>query len=374
MNEYYGIQDVDGKNFFQLSKQFFNNPNYQKRETQIRKRDGINVSVEVITETLTDTAKIMYAVFRDVLNESVKNNWIDNKGRIYIKYSVEKLCKLLGKNKETIIKTKKILVENNLLEIVPQGLGKADVFYLKKIKERPVEKIIEEYQEDKTSTENQPVDFSDQSVSSTQTGRNFRPELVGFSDPIKLLNKNNNKITYLDDVNKIDPETTEEAGGDFEKIKILFEQHGIAPDVKVRLMILVKEKNISLDRVTEVLKAAPQKNWGEGAIYRALEKGWNSEETKEIQEKREIDKKAERKYQESMKQNLEVKKQKEISHKQHEERQELLKVFNTWSAEKKETLEKKAYDVAYKEYGVIAAELMAKTVVLYRLIKEELRC
>ena len=367
-DKYYGVQDVDGKNFYQLSKQFFNNPFYQKREKQIRKRDNKEVEIEIISETLTDTAKIMYAIFRDVLSESVKNNWIDSQGHIYIKYSVEKLCKLLGKSKETIIKTKKNLVDNDLLEIVPQGLGKADIFYLKKIKNRPAQIIIEEYREDKSSQENQPVEFSDRYNIPTTTGLVFRPEPVGKTDPNKPINKYINKPTC------IQSEKEQNVGGGFlEKIKILLEQHGFAPDVKVRLMTLVREKEISFERVTEVLKIAPTKNWGEGAIYRALENNWDLQFDTEQEEKKKANERAERSYQKSLEESKKLNESKEKIAQEHKEKEQLLEFFNTLPSSKQTELKNKASQIAIEKYGNMTGKIMARTYVIYELLREELK-
>jgi len=64
---------------------------------------------------LSESAKIAYMIFKDRLQYSLKNNWIDEDGNVYFIYEVEELCKLLNKSKPTVIKIKKELEKAGLL-------------------------------------------------------------------------------------------------------------------------------------------------------------------------------------------------------------------------------------------------------------------
>src|SRR5699024_5910963 len=97
--------------FYQLPKVFFTNAKYQK---------------------LSNDAKISYAILRDRLELSIKNNWIDSDNAIYFIYTNEKLEEILNLSKPTIIKIKKELVNTGLLEQKRRGLNKPNLLYLMK--------------------------------------------------------------------------------------------------------------------------------------------------------------------------------------------------------------------------------------------------
>ena len=42
---------------------------------------------------LSADAKLLYAFFLDRVSLSIKNGWIDDKGRVFIYYSVKRVCK-----------------------------------------------------------------------------------------------------------------------------------------------------------------------------------------------------------------------------------------------------------------------------------------
>ena len=45
---------------------------------------------------LSADAKLLYAFFLDRVSLSIKNGWIDDKGRVFIYYSVKRVCKDLN--------------------------------------------------------------------------------------------------------------------------------------------------------------------------------------------------------------------------------------------------------------------------------------
>ena len=58
-------------------------------------------------------AKVFYAVLKDRLSLSFKNNWIDEDGNIYLVYSNSNLMKILNCSKSTLLRIKKQLTEIN---------------------------------------------------------------------------------------------------------------------------------------------------------------------------------------------------------------------------------------------------------------------
>ncbi|RGJ31227.1 replication initiator protein A [Fusobacterium varium] len=169
--EYITISDIDGKGFYQLNKSLFNNQHYQKKIKKIKIIKGEKKEIITIKDNLSDTSKILYSLLCNQLSRSLENGWWDEFKRVYVKFSLEKLALILNKSRDTIITCKKELEENGLLEIKDTGLGKADIFYIGKVKDRPIEDIEFEILD---LTFNQPVETF---------------------DSIKLLYKTNNKTT-----------------------------------------------------------------------------------------------------------------------------------------------------------------------------------
>lgn len=139
--EYITISDIDGKGFYQLNKNLFNNQHYQKKIKKIKIIKGEKKEIITIKDNLSDTSKILYSLLCNQLSRSLENGWWDELKRVYVKFSIEKLALILNKSKDTIITCKKELEENGLLEIKDTGLGKADIFYIGKVKDRPLEDI-----------------------------------------------------------------------------------------------------------------------------------------------------------------------------------------------------------------------------------------
>jgi DNA-binding MarR family transcriptional regulator len=97
--------------FYQTPKALFNNPGYE----------GLSLG-----------SKLMYSILRDRLDMSIKNNWKDEKGFIYLVFSIEELSKLLEINKETVSTYKKQLVKYGLIIDKRLGQGKSNMIYVLK--------------------------------------------------------------------------------------------------------------------------------------------------------------------------------------------------------------------------------------------------
>ena len=97
--------------FYQTPKALFKNPKYK----------GLSLG-----------PKLMYSILRDRLDMSIKNNWKDEKGYIYLIFSVEELMNLLEMSNKIIIKYKKRLAEYGLIFEKRLGQGKANRIYILK--------------------------------------------------------------------------------------------------------------------------------------------------------------------------------------------------------------------------------------------------
>lgn len=84
---------------------------------------------------LSNNAKLLYAILMDKNNLSIKNEWKDEQGRIFLYFSIENIMNELSCSKATAVKSLKELEENDLVEKVKQGLGRITRLYLKQVKE-----------------------------------------------------------------------------------------------------------------------------------------------------------------------------------------------------------------------------------------------
>lgn len=85
---------------------------------------------------LSSDSKLLYSFFLDRVALSVGSGWSDKEGRIYIIFTNEEACDLLGKSKKTITKIMGELDDETglgLIERKRQGLGKPDLIYVKNL-------------------------------------------------------------------------------------------------------------------------------------------------------------------------------------------------------------------------------------------------
>ena len=73
---------------------------------------------------LSADAKLLYAFFLDRVSLSIKNGWIDDKGRVFIYYSVKRVCKDLNCGTQKACKLLDELEKAGALERKRQGPGK----------------------------------------------------------------------------------------------------------------------------------------------------------------------------------------------------------------------------------------------------------
>src|SRR4030066_2051980 len=76
--------------FYQTPKALFKNPKYK----------GLSLG-----------AKLMYSILRDRLDMSIENNWKDEKGYIYLVFSIEELAGILEIDRKAVMRYKRLLVD-----------------------------------------------------------------------------------------------------------------------------------------------------------------------------------------------------------------------------------------------------------------------
>ncbi|CYT70439.1 TPA: replication initiator protein A [Streptococcus suis] len=79
---------------------------------------------------LSDRAKIMYTLLWDRRKLSAKNEWYDENGAVYVKYTNKRLMEKLNCSEPAIIKTKKELSEAGLLNEIRKGKNQPNSLYI----------------------------------------------------------------------------------------------------------------------------------------------------------------------------------------------------------------------------------------------------
>jgi hypothetical protein len=110
-HRFYTAQEEVTIRFYQVPKSLFNNPKYK----------GLSLG-----------PKLMYSILRDRLDLSIKNDWKDEKGYIYLIFSVEELSNILDAGVRSVIRYKKILIEYELIYEKRLGQGKPNWIYILK--------------------------------------------------------------------------------------------------------------------------------------------------------------------------------------------------------------------------------------------------
>ena len=109
---FYGMQ-ADAYTFYRIPKVLFTDPFFKK---------------------LSCEAKVLYGLLLDRMSLSVKNQWFDEQGRVYINFTVEDVSALMGCCRQTAVKLLAELDSQKgigLIEKKRLGLGKANVIYVK---------------------------------------------------------------------------------------------------------------------------------------------------------------------------------------------------------------------------------------------------
>jgi len=110
-DRFYTLKEEVTLRFYQTPKALFKNPRYK----------GLSLG-----------PKLMYSILRDRLDISIKNNWKDGRGYIYLIFSVEEILNLLEISKNTVTKYKKELVKYRLIIDKRIGQGKSNKLYVLK--------------------------------------------------------------------------------------------------------------------------------------------------------------------------------------------------------------------------------------------------
>lgn len=106
---------------------------------------------------LTQTAKLLYALLLDRAMLSQANGWIDESGRIYLVFPIEKLAEVLDKSPMTVKNALNELDSAGLLERKRQGFSTPNRLYVKYPPEVKISVPMTDKKLSVTSTENCPL-------------------------------------------------------------------------------------------------------------------------------------------------------------------------------------------------------------------------
>lgn len=142
---------------------------------------------------LSSDAKVLYGLMLDRMALSIRNNWVDNEGKVYIIFTLEQVMEYMNCGKD---KGVKILAELDtdkgigLIERVKRGLGKPTIIYVKSFVYRK-EKVLDSAENDNRSQEVGKAEVWKSEKSKSRVRKNRSTE-VGKTDP------NNTNYNYTD--------------------------------------------------------------------------------------------------------------------------------------------------------------------------------
>ena len=121
--ERYKANEIDEISFYMIPKELFTNPRYK---------------------TLSNDARLLYALLRDRLDLSSKNakekgDWFNDKGEIFLYFSRDNAAEYLNVSHVTIVKAFSELRKHDLISEEKQGLGKPNKIYVGHMKPQSLE-------------------------------------------------------------------------------------------------------------------------------------------------------------------------------------------------------------------------------------------
>lgn len=188
MNYYYNNEEIEKFTFFKMPKAFITDEKFKN---------------------LSNDAKLLYTLMLDRMSLSMKNNWVDKDGKIYISYKIDNIMKDLNCKKDKAILVLSELDDKfgvGLIHKVRMGFGLPNRIYLKKIDMSEKTNINENNDinnnSNKQNNENNDVSIVDNNVEKyvdNDVEKMCKTNKVGITDSISRFFKphNEDKSTSL---------------------------------------------------------------------------------------------------------------------------------------------------------------------------------
>ena len=163
---------------------------------------------------LSSDAKVLYGLMLDRMALSIRHQWFDEEGKVYIIFTVEQVIQYMNCGRDKAMKTLAELDTKKgigLIERVKQGFGKPDIIQVKNFILRTSKDVKNNDESEESIQQNREVEEVDLSESekSTYRGRKNRLQGVGKTDF-----KRSENTTYrgrkirTTEVGKTDPNNT----------------------------------------------------------------------------------------------------------------------------------------------------------------------
>mgnify|MGYP000290638909 CR=1 FL=1 len=136
---------------------------------------------------LSSDAKVLYGLMLDRMALSIRHQWFDEEGKVYIIFTVEQVIQYMNCGRDKAMKTLAELDTKKgigLIERVKQGFGKPDIIYVKNFILRTSKDVKNNDESEESIQQNREVEEVDLSESekSTYRGRKNRLQGVGKTD------------------------------------------------------------------------------------------------------------------------------------------------------------------------------------------------
>ena len=115
MNDYFTERDAIDYTFYRVPKALISEPQYRSVSTD---------------------AKLLYGLLLDRMDLSVKNHWLDERGRVFLFYTIESIQADLCCCKEKSCKLLRELECAGLIERKRQGRGNPSIIYVKRFSKK----------------------------------------------------------------------------------------------------------------------------------------------------------------------------------------------------------------------------------------------
>jgi|GEM_PF-236051 len=122
--EFYRLNEVYSHKYYKVPKDLFENSRYKT--------------------ILNSDAKLLYALLLDRMELSRENGWVNEQGEIYLIYTRDDLCEMLGLCRNTMTKAFKQLSDSGLIFEKRQGRGLPNLIFIGKIQRDKMENPLQE--------------------------------------------------------------------------------------------------------------------------------------------------------------------------------------------------------------------------------------
>lgn len=169
---FYKVNETLNHKYYQIPQELFINPLYKN--------------------TLNSDSKLLYGFLLDRLSLSIKNNWHDENGNVYLIFTRKEVQDKLNLSDKTVTKAFKQLSDVNLIYEKKQGFSKPKLIYVAKIQHINLEnthnrKNYDYINENSTVTESENlrtinnytyIKNKTNKNSMKYSGRNYSPEFL----------------------------------------------------------------------------------------------------------------------------------------------------------------------------------------------------